>query len=187
MQTKDGGKHDILPVAGRPDHAGLPVMMPRESDPDMRRDGPRPQGPAPVDERGRLHGAPAPDIVAAFPLLTGDRRITSQSGVQPINKARSWRIWLNERRAARLRRQDKRAACGRAHVVGRIGDFGHQASILASAFSRNANDFNLTSAIHGVRRRDPSMTARDDTSTRALAGSITATRVPTDRRASLAR
>jgi hypothetical protein len=31
------------------------------------------------------------------------------------------------------------------------------------------------------------MTARDDTSTRALAGSITATRVPTDRRASLAR
>ena len=65
MQTKDDGKHDILPVAGRPDHAGLPVMMPRESDGELRRDGSETAQPLrpdstkhPVDERGRLHGAP---------------------------------------------------------------------------------------------------------------------------------
>lgn len=43
MQTKDDGTHVILPVAGRRmaslDHAGMPVMMPRESDGEMRRDG----------------------------------------------------------------------------------------------------------------------------------------------------
>ena len=40
VQTMDDGKHDILPVAGvNPDHARVPVMLPRESDADMRRDG----------------------------------------------------------------------------------------------------------------------------------------------------
>ena len=40
MQTKESGKPDILPVAAvRPDHARVPVMLPRESDADMRRDG----------------------------------------------------------------------------------------------------------------------------------------------------
>lgn len=40
MQTKDRGKHDILPVAGdRQDHALVPVTLPRPSDADMRRDG----------------------------------------------------------------------------------------------------------------------------------------------------
>ena len=36
----DDGKHDILPVAGAIlDHARMPVMLPRQSDADMRRDG----------------------------------------------------------------------------------------------------------------------------------------------------
>lgn len=36
----DCGKHDILPVAGASqDHAGVPVMLPRDFDADMRRDG----------------------------------------------------------------------------------------------------------------------------------------------------
>ena len=36
----DDGKHDILPVAGAIlDHARVPVMLPRQSDADMRRDG----------------------------------------------------------------------------------------------------------------------------------------------------
>ena len=36
----DDGKHDILPVAGAMlDHARVPVMLPRQSDADMRRDG----------------------------------------------------------------------------------------------------------------------------------------------------
>lgn len=40
MQTKESGKHDILPVAGASlDHARVPVTMPRESDADMCRDG----------------------------------------------------------------------------------------------------------------------------------------------------
>src|SRR5271165_6524337 len=35
----DDGKHDILPVAGAIlDHARVPVMLPRQSDADMRRD-----------------------------------------------------------------------------------------------------------------------------------------------------
>ena len=37
MQTKESGKPDILPVAGeRPDHAVVPVMLPRDSDANMR-------------------------------------------------------------------------------------------------------------------------------------------------------
>ena len=36
----DDGKHDILPVAGAiPHDARVPVMLPRQSDADMRRDG----------------------------------------------------------------------------------------------------------------------------------------------------
>lgn len=45
MQTKDDGKHTILPVAARimceADHTGMPVTMPRDSDGKMRRDGSR--------------------------------------------------------------------------------------------------------------------------------------------------
>jgi hypothetical protein len=37
MQTKESGKPDILPVAGQsPDHAVVPVMLPRDSDANMR-------------------------------------------------------------------------------------------------------------------------------------------------------
>lgn len=68
MQTKDDGKHDILPVAVHVmtcrDHAGVPVMLPRDSDGRVRRDGSegaRAQAPGhandAVDERGRVHGA----------------------------------------------------------------------------------------------------------------------------------
>ena len=45
MQTMESGKHGILPVAGQgPDHAVMPVMLPRDSDADMR---PGDGGPAP--------------------------------------------------------------------------------------------------------------------------------------------
>ena len=38
----DDGKPDILPVAGAIlDHARVPVMLPRQSDADMRHDGSR--------------------------------------------------------------------------------------------------------------------------------------------------
>ncbi len=69
MQTKDDGKHAILPVANhvttrvmtRWNHARLPVMMPRRSDGKMRRDGSTAafvQHHNPVDERGGVHGVP---------------------------------------------------------------------------------------------------------------------------------
>jgi hypothetical protein len=65
VQTKDDGTHVILPVADAvavsSDHARLPVMILRDSDGSMRRDGSsaaRPQPSHPVAERGRLHGAP---------------------------------------------------------------------------------------------------------------------------------
>ena len=65
MQTKDDGKHAILPVARSRDHAGMPVTLPRESDGNMRRDGsdvvwllqPSYEKHA-VDEGGRVRGAP---------------------------------------------------------------------------------------------------------------------------------
>ena len=72
MQTKDDGTHVILPVADTvtvsSDHARLPVMMLRQSDGKMRRDGSsaaRPQPIQPVDERGGLHGAPELSAVVA--------------------------------------------------------------------------------------------------------------------------
>lgn len=60
----EGAGH-TLPVAGHPDHAGMPVTLPRESDGNMRRDGsdvvwllqPTDTKQA-VDERGRVRGAP---------------------------------------------------------------------------------------------------------------------------------
>ena len=61
MQTKEDGKHAILPAAERSDRARVPVMMPRESDGKMRRSGlkgVRTQHQHPVDERGRVHGVP---------------------------------------------------------------------------------------------------------------------------------
>ena len=64
----DDGKHDILPVAGAIlDHARMPVMLPRQSDADMRRDGSttaQRSQPA-VDERGRVHAADVAGIMIA--------------------------------------------------------------------------------------------------------------------------
>lgn len=64
MQTRNDGKHVILPAAApidrRPDRARMPVMMPRQSDGKLHRDG---SGAAtvqpkhPVAECGRVHGA----------------------------------------------------------------------------------------------------------------------------------
>ena len=78
MQTKDDGKHAILPVAGQPDHAGMPVTLPRESDDNMRRDGSdvvwllQPTDTKQVvDERGRVHGAP--ELSPVKELLVGEK------------------------------------------------------------------------------------------------------------------
>lgn len=110
MQTRKDGTHDILPVAGGlaavPDHAGMPVMWPRESDGKMRRDGPdaaRGQPRHPVDERGRVHGAPelSPDA---------DQRIAAKRSVV-LTAIEEQRRWSRSRaNHDRLRGQDK-ASC----------------------------------------------------------------------------
>jgi len=70
VQINDDGTHAILPVTSRtpvqPDHARVPVMWLRRSDGKLRRDGSRAaslQLDHPVDERGRLHGAPGLAVI----------------------------------------------------------------------------------------------------------------------------
>ena len=118
MQTKDGGKHDILRMAEPPDHAGLPAYLPHKSDADMRRDGPGRCAHAPVDERGRLHGASEPQTALAIPCVPSRRRTTACHGMVWSREANRRKSWIDKRRRARLRRQDKSAAFGRAQVVG---------------------------------------------------------------------
>ena len=79
----EDGKYDILPVAGqKPDHAGAPVMLPRESDCDVRRDGSSAapvQPRQPVNERGRLHGASELLTGVEWRIASNDRMDVSSS------------------------------------------------------------------------------------------------------------
>jgi len=65
MQTMERGKHVILPVPGLgPKHARMPVMLPRTSDADMRRNGSNaaqpggPTKPLPSAEECTAHQRP---------------------------------------------------------------------------------------------------------------------------------
>ena len=107
MQTKDDGTHVILPVADHLavslDHARLPVMMLRQSDGKMRRDGSspaRPQPSQPVGERGGLHGAPQLFAVVAWRIATKGRMAFSDK-----EERRRWRS--RSESSHRLGRQDK--------------------------------------------------------------------------------
>ncbi len=85
-------------------------------------------------------------------------------------------------------RQDKSAASGRAHVVGWIEDFGHPAYPTCWRFRLKRERFQLPERHLGDReRRSPASQRGTMTSIRAPAASITATRAPSDRRASLER
>jgi hypothetical protein len=108
VQTRDDGTHVILPVAGcltaSPDHAGLPVMLPRESDGEMRRDGSRAaceQPKHPVAERGRVHGAP--ELSSCQVLSVAAKRKVDLSSER---RQRRWRT--QHQRPDRSRGQDKR-------------------------------------------------------------------------------
>src|SRR4030081_1223257 len=86
VQTKDDGKHAILPVPERPEHARVPVMMPRESDGKLRRDGSETAKPLrpdstkhSVDERGRLHSAPELDPFAEQRIVEKRRVVFSNA------------------------------------------------------------------------------------------------------------
>jgi hypothetical protein len=103
VQTKDDGKHAILPVAEPSDHARMPVTMPRDSDGKMRLGGSnaaRLQPHHPVDERGRLHGAPELDPFA-------EQRIVEKRRVEFSNEKEKRRCRKRSLTATRLRRQDK--------------------------------------------------------------------------------
>ena len=108
MQTKDDGTHVILPVADTlavpSDHARLPVMMLRQSDGKMRRDGSsaaRPQPTQPVDERGGLHGAP--ELSSVGEQRTAAKRTRT---LRAIEERRRWR--RRSDLSPRLGRQDKK-------------------------------------------------------------------------------
>jgi hypothetical protein len=125
----DDGKHDILPVAGAIlDHARMPVTLPRQSDADMRRDGSTTAQTVP-----NLPSMSAEECTAPQDSHTGigstrwlnSQRTLSQNRASPDTVESRRRRWPEREKRPRLRRQDKSAASGRAHGVGRIGDSCH--------------------------------------------------------------
>jgi len=107
VQQKKDGTHAILPVATHltcnVDHAGVPVMWLRHSHGKMRRDGfpaAQMQHVCPVDERGRVHGAPGLAAVVAHRVQVWRRG--------PCRRKERKRRWVrSSRRHDRLRGQDK--------------------------------------------------------------------------------
>src|SRR5579871_1791064 len=105
VQIKDDGTHAILPVTSGSnapsDHARVPVMLLRHSDGKMRRDGSRAallQPDHPVDERGRLHGAPGLAVVDEPRVLA---RIRGPCRNQERNgEWMRWRRMLGRKRPA---------------------------------------------------------------------------------------
>jgi len=101
----EGAGHTLL-VAVHPDHAGMPVTLPRESDGDMRRDGsdvvrllqPSDEKSA-VDERGRVHGAP--ELSPVKELLAAEKFRVDYRARSERRRCRS-----SPRTCTRLRGQD---------------------------------------------------------------------------------
>ena len=89
-----------------PDHARVPVMLPRKSDSDMRRDGRNAahmQHQPAVDERGRLRGVPDLFCFAILRALASNR-----VRLHAMEEKRRWRRLAKTRPQIRLR--DKRPA-----------------------------------------------------------------------------
>jgi len=86
------------------DRARVPVMLPRKSDSDMRRDGSRAapvQPNHPVDERGRVHGVPDLDDLAGL-------RIIASNSVPITAMEEKWRWQTLAENRHRIRGRDKR-------------------------------------------------------------------------------
>jgi hypothetical protein len=109
VQTRKTGSTISCLWPALPDHAGMPVMLPRRSDSDMCRDGSNAAWTQPqttVDEPGGVHGVPALGYstglrslawkIVGFTVLEGDRR---------------WRILRRKR--PQLGGQDKRTGATR--------------------------------------------------------------------------
>ena len=98
----------LWPDAGwSSDHAGLPVMMPRQSDGEMRRDGSSAadvQPKYPVAERGRVHGVPG--------FSSGEALRVAAKREVVLSSEKDKRRWRKRARDPdRLRGQDKGARC----------------------------------------------------------------------------
>ena len=111
MQTMDDGKHEILPVAGAIlDHAQVPVMLPRQSDADMRRDGSMtaqtvPNPPSMSDEECTSPQESQAGIGSTRWMSC--ERTLSQDGASPDTVERRRRRWPKRERDPGLRGQDK--------------------------------------------------------------------------------
>lgn len=89
-----------------PDHAELPVTLPRQSDSDMRRDGrhaAREQHQPAVDERGRVRGVPDLFCFALLRTLASNR-----ARLHAMEEKRRWRRLAETR--PQIRARDKSAA-----------------------------------------------------------------------------
>lgn len=105
------GKHDILPVAGAIlDHARVPVMLPRQSDADMRRDGSTTAQTVPIPpsmsaEECTAHQDSRPGT-GSTRWCSGGRPVSQNSASSDTVENRR-RRWPRRERDPRLRGQDK--------------------------------------------------------------------------------
>ena len=113
----DDGKHDILPVAGAIlDHARVPVMLPRQSDADMRRDGSTTAKTVPIPPSMSAEECTAHQDSQTGTGSTGwlgNERAASQFSATSDTVENRRRRWPRRERDPRLREQDK-ANCVRA-------------------------------------------------------------------------
>jgi len=154
----DSGKHDILPVAGAIlDHARVPVIMPRQSDADMRRDGPTtaqtvPNPPSMSAEECTAHRNSHAGPRSKRQLST--MRSPSQTRANPDITEQRRRRWPRRERRPRLRGQDKRTAVRR-------GPCGWFYSCFLSALQRvaaiqtAAKPLKIGLFLYGARRNAP--------------------------------
>jgi hypothetical protein len=96
MQTMECGKRAILPVAGPgPDHARMPVMLPRESDADMRRDGSATAETVPIQPSMSGQECTAHQI----PIPASERAALRQQHRERSHSPPFWRSLEKERRS----------------------------------------------------------------------------------------
>jgi hypothetical protein len=106
VQSKETGSTISCLRLALLDRARVPVMLPRKSDSDMRRDGSNAACEQPdhaVDERGRVHGVPDLEHFAGLRILAS-RRVAFTA----MEEEWRWRRLRNLR--AQIRGQDKSTA-----------------------------------------------------------------------------
>ncbi len=103
IQTRKTGSTISCLWPALSDHARMPVMLPRKSDSDMRRDGSNAaceERQTPVDEPGRVHGVPDLDSFAQL-------RSPASNSLHFTAMEERWRWRLLHDPGAQIRGQDK--------------------------------------------------------------------------------